>query len=59
METVICDRCGSGYKVIVHRSSFKEGDSVKCEVCDNVPDEWKSSTTYYEYVLIKEGSNIK
>lgn len=59
MDTEECSKCGSEYKVVTHRTSFKESDNAKCEVCNNLLREWNSSTTYYEYILIKEGTNSK
>lgn len=59
MYTEECSKCRSEYKVTSHRSSFKDSDDVKCEICGNVLKEWKSSTTYYEYILISNEDNSK
>jgi hypothetical protein len=52
---ITCDKCGSKYRLTMTRLSFRDKDSIHCEVCPNLLKSWNEAKSW-SATLVKRGN---
>jgi len=54
-QEIKCDRCGSIYLVLKHKTMMRDKDSLDCEVCGGTLIEWNGAVFFSNARLVQRG----